>query len=446
MKPEDLDDALVDDEVDDEQVDVDRFKVARDGDHLVTPFQCDACHFYNIQKRGPLVNSTEDKLLLLCIRRANLDSFWARERSTVAGNRREGVRFVNTCRLLGVENPYPPRGPFPLEDNFGMLVACVILIRSLDEGKNATNVQFETIRKLRSHFSNFYHTTPGGVGVTFIGTEGPNLTVSYSPTSSLWFNRFMRGCHKRMGDVWLPDRPVTIQELLACLALLESDWVGTKEHEVQKRLYICLTGTLLTVGFLGAFRGEEIVRLDLGGLRKYWHEGVYNPSTPHVPVILSGRFKKETGIKFFCQPMPFQSKSGMGVKIWLERMLATYDRIEIKSGPVFRITTKGKSKRASSGDLDILFHAIVSRVQKSNPRLIPVSVNVEEEYSVYRSLRRGATAEAQNVGVPKSVIEANNRWRKRERARGLTPGMSMMERYSEAKASVPTLIRFAESL
>ena len=96
--------------------------------------------------------------------------------------------------------------------------------------------------------------------------------------------------------------------------------------------------------------------------------------------------------------------------------------------------------------MNILFHGILSRVQKSNPRLIPEAIHIKEEYSVYRSLRRGATAEAQNAGVPKADIEANNWWRKRERARGLTPGMSMMERYSEAKASIPTLVMFAESL
>jgi hypothetical protein len=43
----------------------------------------------------------------------------------------------------------------------------------------------------------------------------------------------------------------------------------------------------------------------------------------------------------------------------------------------------------------------------------------------------------------KEVIEANNRWQKHLRARGLTPRMSMMERYSDAKASVPALIRFS---
>jgi hypothetical protein len=73
-------------------------------------------------------------------------------------------------------------------------------------------------------------------------------------------------------------------------------------------------------------------------------------------------------------------------------------------------------------------------------------VNVAEEYSASRSMRRGATSEAQNAEIPIEVIEANNRWRKHMRSRGLTPGMSMMERYSDAKASVPSLIRFWRSL
>jgi len=61
-------------------------------------------------------------------------------------------------------------------------------------------------------------------------------------------------------------------------------------------------------------------------------------------------------------------------------------------------------------------------------------------------MRRGATAEAQNVGIPPHVIEANNRWRKHMRSRGMLPGMSMMERYIDAKASLPSLIKFSEML
>ena len=97
-----------------------------------------------------------------------MDSFWSREKSTVNSNRREGIRFYNTCKVLGVDKPYPSRNPFPVSDSFGMLVASSILIRSLDEGRNAANVQFETIRKLRSHYSKFYHTLTSTVGSTFL--------------------------------------------------------------------------------------------------------------------------------------------------------------------------------------------------------------------------------------------------------------------------------------
>jgi hypothetical protein len=36
-----------------EEDDPNRFKAARDGDHLMCPFQCNDCHFLNIQKRRP---------------------------------------------------------------------------------------------------------------------------------------------------------------------------------------------------------------------------------------------------------------------------------------------------------------------------------------------------------------------------------------------------------
>ena len=66
--------------------DADRFMEARNGDHLMCPFQCDECHFWNIQGQGPDEDSWKDRRLLMCIRRASLDALWAREPSTVAAN------------------------------------------------------------------------------------------------------------------------------------------------------------------------------------------------------------------------------------------------------------------------------------------------------------------------------------------------------------------------
>ena len=444
LSPRDLDEALVDDERMEEEEDRMRFKEGREGDHLLTPFQCDSCHFLNIQQRFPVVGRSTDELLLLCIRRANLDALWSRERSTVGQNRREGVRLVGLCDNLGlsVDKFYPPRGPYPEADEFGMQLACGMLLRSLSAGKNAATIQFDTMRKLRSHVSNYTHASRDGTGATFVGEDSNANTLSNSATNSPWFRRFMRGCHRRMGDVWLPDRPVTLAELKACLELLEQDWTDMMldpAGQVQSGLTACV----MIAGFFAALRGEEIVRVDAGAMISHWDESVGYGGAPHVPLMLVGRFKSETGEKVFTQPMAKESKSGVTIMIWFFRTLELLHRNNSASGPLFK---NEKNKRASVAELDVMVHAILKRVQRRWPNLIPDHVKVTEEYSSLRSFRRGATAEAQNANIPADVIEANNRWRKHSRARGSLPSMSMMERYTDAKANVPALIRFSGGL
>ena len=78
----DLDGSLINDNVmsgDDER----RFREGRDGDSMMVPFQCNTCHFLNIQGRMPDREDKYDSLLLTCIRRVSLDSMWSRERSTI---------------------------------------------------------------------------------------------------------------------------------------------------------------------------------------------------------------------------------------------------------------------------------------------------------------------------------------------------------------------------
>ena len=111
-----------------------------------------------------------------------------------------------------------------MKDSFGMGVAAMMLMRSLDTGKDARIIQYETMRKLRGHYSNFVHTTPDGVGASTTSSEGASSFVSHSETNGYWFKRFMHGCHKRKGDVWIPDRPLTMEELLCIQTLLEGDW------------------------------------------------------------------------------------------------------------------------------------------------------------------------------------------------------------------------------
>ena len=416
----------------------------------MTPFQCDACHFENCKKRCPIEGNLQDEVAMLCIRRANLDALWSRERSTVRANMLQGRLWISASESAGwIDHGLPKRGPYPVEDTFGMQAAVNLLLRSGSVGINSRNVQYETTRKLRSFLSNFVHTTYNGHGDTFTSEDGKGGTISRSPTNSPWFKRFMRGLHKRMGDVWIPDRALLKRELMYCLVILEEDWsVYSSVDDIGGKSKTALVATMLLAGWFAALRGEEIVRVDVGQMRKHWMESTMHDEAPHIPLMLTGRFKREVGEKVFCQPLAIESKSGAKICEWFWRSLEMLSAQNITSGPMFRVKgkEKGSFKRATTADLNPNFIDLLERVKKRWSNVFGEQVNIRKEFSIGRSLRRGVTAEAQNVGIPREVIEANNRWRKHARSKGLTPGMTMMERYSDAKASVPTLVRFSKEL
>jgi hypothetical protein len=204
---------------------------------------------------------------------------------------------------------------------------------------------------------------------------------------------------------------------------------------------------ILIGGFSGALRGEELPKIELGAIRKHWDEAINHPTTPHVPLVLTGRFKLTDGERLFFLPLACRSQAGIDIRLWTHQLLETYNAQGVNSGPVFRVAQKGgKVKRSAMGDLDLLFHGILMRVQERWPRVLPGTVKVQDETSVRRSLRRGSTTEASNRGIPREVVEANQRWGKHQRSRGVLPGMSMMERYSDARANVGYLVRYSLGL
>jgi hypothetical protein len=48
------------------------------------------------------------------------------------------------------------------------------------------------------------------------------------------------------------------------------------------------------LGYAQMFRGEEITKIELSGVRKYFADGVVEPR--HVTLSLIGRFKKMRGV------------------------------------------------------------------------------------------------------------------------------------------------------
>jgi hypothetical protein len=83
----------------------------------------------------------------------------------------------------------PEMGPFPLEDTFGMKVACCTLLKSLDKGRWENAVQHATTRRLRSAYFNFYHASHWGEALSAMAYETQKLITTPCPTHGCWHQR-----------------------------------------------------------------------------------------------------------------------------------------------------------------------------------------------------------------------------------------------------------------
>jgi hypothetical protein len=107
--------------------------------------------------------------------------------------------------------------------------------------------------------------------------------------------------HKQMGDVVRSDYAVTSRIVKELLEQLDSEWEAATHERERKR--IADMGFLISAGFLCGLRGEEIMKIDLGGLIKYLEGGRVHLECPHVIVALLRRLKGETGERYHMMVM-----------------------------------------------------------------------------------------------------------------------------------------------
>mmetsp|Transcript_9975 Transcript_9975/g.15327 ORF Transcript_9975/g.15327 Transcript_9975/m.15327 type:complete len:126 (+) Transcript_9975:627-1004(+) len=98
-------------------------------------------------------------------------------------------------------------------------------------------------------------------------------------------------------------------------------------------------------------------------------------------LMLSGRIKRETGEKLFCQPLSPKSSKGLNIQEWFHCTISVMEKCNTTTGPLFQVSgAKGRSlKRASMTDIEPLFHYLLKRVQQRFKDVIPEEVNVEAE-------------------------------------------------------------------
>jgi hypothetical protein len=157
--------------------------------------------------------------------------------------------MVSIWRLIHLPVDLPLRGPFPVEDSFGLRTAIAMLVKSLEPGRHAkTHQQFETIRKLRASYSNMYMLSKSGVGcLRTFGGETAKLSLTDLPTNSSWFEHFAQGCLRRMGQDVRQDWAIPVDTIHALLRALDREW--GRALDWSHRHLIASVGAYIVIAF-----------------------------------------------------------------------------------------------------------------------------------------------------------------------------------------------------
>ena len=158
---------------------------------------------------------------------------------------------------------------------------------------------------------------------------------------------------------------------------------------------------------------------------------------------LQGKFKAEKGERWYCVPIADNTRSKLPFRKWFDRMEWRVLEVEgRKDGWYF---TKADGSRATFTYFDPTFKKLVEEVKELRPDVI-LDVAEVDNFSLWRSPRRGAitTATEEKVDVP--AMELMGRWRKSERAKGTEVGLTMRQVYTDVRLTVKAMLRFSKAL
>ncbi len=421
------------------------YKHARDGDHLMVPFECDLCIFRKLRGGNtPAVGSAQDNLLLACIRRISLDAFWSRASSTVKSNKDRIKSGLSLSNQLGLEGPYQFEGNTSGLDTTGYEIALQIVLASRKPGRHSTEyTQWDTIRKIRSAYAVFAKTTPQGSThiAALADDKGRIERFVQDGTASYWFSRFLVGCKRRMGQDWRPNRAFSMPLLLELMKQVEirievEKEVATKSRWVVFAAYIGITYTL-------SLRGSEGFLVDLKATRKNWEKGLPR----YFIVALLGKVKGETNEREHLLPCSCITSSGIEVFKLVQRLLKLKEREGYKVGPAI---SNCEGKVYSTGAMDACLIDVLEDIYVKQPELFSIAAKEKDDlevmYQVFRSFRRSSASRAIEMGVSSDDIDMVNRWNTTEKAQGNRPSRLMRHHYTQMENILEPFIRYTSAM
>ena len=427
-----------------------RYLIGIDGAFLVAPFQCDLCWFRNLEGRSPVMSSYSDLRLLGFIRRVNLDLIWSRAPGTIASIKNGVMNLIRSWKELHMTIDLPPVGPWKVEDSVGFRVAIGQLRYSQGKGQNrSTHLQFDSVRKLRTAFAHMHSNSrlaQGAEATSFKAMKGQVFTVTNSPTDSRFYQLFMRGLLLRMGRQVESNWGLDYRVLKIILLNLEERVSEGNSTGLDRAREATMLGSFLVMSFVCALRGNEGFMLEAEGLQQMINFGKdeVEENLAHVVIPLLGRFKNEDGEKWHVMVSVSTTGSGLKVRFWLEKLvqlLVSENKTSI--GPAFCMKD---GKVIDYWEMNNSFISEIELVQEAHPTLLDQTIEIGDNFSIFRSLRKGSTARATDMEVDETAIDLHNRWRTLERTGGQRSTRSMRTYYNDLRLTLKTRLTYSRAL
>jgi len=419
------------------------FLVARDGDHLLVPFECDRCIFLKLRGCLPDTRSSCDQLLLATIRRMNLDAFWSRETSTVLSNLRKAKKMIEVSQLVGLTGPFPLQPPLPLKDHCGYQVAIDMLLLSRRPGRHdEAYTQYDTVRSYRATYSNFVRSSSENNKITYsLGDFNGNYQrITHDICASLFFKRFTEGMKSRMGQICKPNLALSIPLLKLLLRKLELKFRDAETME-DKHLFLSIL-SYVAISYTLSLRGPEGFMIDLHGLVKY-----KNKTPEYCIVTLLGRLKGEAHDLTHLIPCANVTDSGIQIRSIINTLITFKVSQGFSSGPAI---SNYEGKLLSAKSVDDVLHEILIDLFLQTENLFPLSVDVPDKvrvsYQCFRTFRRTSTTRATEKGVSATDVNVVNKWAPEAKGKSKPSSEGMHQHYTQIELLVRPFLRYTKAM
>jgi hypothetical protein len=171
-------------------------------------------------------------------------------------------------------------------------------------------------------------------------------------------------------------------------------------------------------------RGEEIPLIEFAGTAESLQE--LQRAGEYFAAVISGHTKGNqiSGSKFRVPCVVRTEGTDLRPGTWIKRLVFVKTEMGNTGGRLLQ----RKLKPARRFEFEDDWFTVLERVQAKTD-LIEDKVGVRDSYGILRSLRKGNAAHALNMGVPTTLINSYNRWRKSMEAGTRVPTLDMLDLY-----------------